>query len=386
MSASEGRSVKVALITPGFSARDDDDCIPALLTLVKKLVRRGCEVHVFALRYPPARGIYRVGGATVHPMGGGTDRGLRRPVLLARALAAVVREHRRRPFDGLHGIWADEPGFVAVAAGRALRSPSVVTLFGGELVALDDIEYGAQRSALSRLLVSIALRGASYVTAGCSPMLGAVETRIGGARLRSIAMGVDPEEFFPLAGAEPLQGRPSLLHVAGLVPIKDQRTLLDALALARARLPDIQLHLVGDGPLRAELTAQVEQLGIARNVTFHGAHPHRAMVDFYRRVDACVHSSRHEGHLMVLLEAAACGRITLGTRVGLIPDFAPREATAPPGDAAALAEAIAWACAERARLAELGERALKRFQSGYTIEQTVEALLALFRCPAELRG
>jgi glycosyltransferase involved in cell wall biosynthesis len=378
MSASEVRPVKIALITPGFSAADDDDCIPALLTLVRALVRCGCDVHVFALRYPPVREIYRVGGATVHPIGGGTDTGLRRPPLLARALAAIVREHRRQPFDGLHGIWADEPGFLAVTAGKILRRPSVVALSGGELVAFDDIAYGAQRSRLSRVLIAGALRHASYVTAGCSQMASAAAARIGRERLRLTAIGVDASEFFPLTGAVPLAGQPSLLHVAGLVPIKDQRTLLAAAARARDSLPDVHLHLVGDGPLRGQLAAQVESLGIARNVTFHGAHPHRAMAGFFRRADACVHSSRHEGQGLVVLEAAACARVTLGTRVGLIPDFAPRQATAPPGDAAALAEAMVWACAEPGRLAALGARALERFQSGYTIEHSVDALLALF--------
>ena len=89
--------MKIGLILPGFSAREDDWCIPALLHLVRQLATRA-EIHVFALRYPYRKGHYKVYGATVHALGGGPASGLWRPYLLTRGVAAVVGEHRRRPF------------------------------------------------------------------------------------------------------------------------------------------------------------------------------------------------------------------------------------------------------------------------------------------------
>ncbi|HET7034455.1 MAG TPA: hypothetical protein VFI42_02130, partial [Thermomicrobiaceae bacterium] len=62
--------MKLALILPGFSAAEDDWCIPALLDLARVLAPE-VELHVFPLRYPPRRGRYRIYGATVHPLGGG---------------------------------------------------------------------------------------------------------------------------------------------------------------------------------------------------------------------------------------------------------------------------------------------------------------------------
>src|SRR5689334_9944450 len=123
--------MKVGLIVPGFSADAADWCIPVLVDVVCELSRRA-EVHVFALRYPHQRGRYRLHGAQVHALGGGTVRGLGRPGLLAAAYASVMAEHRRSPFAVLHGLWADEPGFVAVTAARLLRIPAVVSVMGGE--------------------------------------------------------------------------------------------------------------------------------------------------------------------------------------------------------------------------------------------------------------
>jgi hypothetical protein len=100
--------MRIALITPGFSASASDWCIPVLLDHVRELAREH-EVHVFALRYPHRRERYEVYGATVHPCGGADARGLDRGPLLARAYRAIRAEARRRPFDLYHAFWADEP-------------------------------------------------------------------------------------------------------------------------------------------------------------------------------------------------------------------------------------------------------------------------------------
>ncbi|MEZ4768392.1 MAG: hypothetical protein R2844_08195 [Caldilineales bacterium] len=55
--------------------------------------------------------------------------------------------HGGQPFDLLHGLWADEPGFTAAAAaGRLLHRPAAVSILGGELVGFPDITYGGQLS------------------------------------------------------------------------------------------------------------------------------------------------------------------------------------------------------------------------------------------------
>src|SRR2546422_820628 len=67
-------SMRVALIVPGFSADEEDWCIPALLNFVRALAQR-VELEVFALRYPHRRGQYRIGNASVHSFGYATRRG-----------------------------------------------------------------------------------------------------------------------------------------------------------------------------------------------------------------------------------------------------------------------------------------------------------------------
>ena len=78
-------------------------------------------------------------------------------------------------------------------------------------------------------------------------------------------------------------------------------------------------------------------------VLFAGAMAHHALPDWYRAADITVMSSWSEGIPNVLLESLACGTPFVATGVGSIPDLAvdPAHDIVPPGDAAALARAIA---------------------------------------------
>src|SRR5690606_30167599 len=103
-------------------------------------------------------------GSAVHPLGAGSYvRGGRRLKLWWDALRLVERLHRQQPFDVLHAMWADETGLLAAWAGRLLGIPIIVSILGGELVGLRDIDYGLQRSRFSRWVVGQALHGANRV-------------------------------------------------------------------------------------------------------------------------------------------------------------------------------------------------------------------------------
>jgi hypothetical protein len=106
--------MKVGLIVPGYSAGEADWQIPILADVLGELGRR-VDLQVFALRYPYDPGAYRLDDVEVHALGSGNSHGRHRLKLLARAVAAIAAEHRKASFDVLHGLWIDEPGFVADA-------------------------------------------------------------------------------------------------------------------------------------------------------------------------------------------------------------------------------------------------------------------------------
>jgi glycosyltransferase involved in cell wall biosynthesis len=175
-----------------------------------------------------------------------------------------------------------------------------------------------------------------------------------------------------------LAGAPRLLHVASLVPVKDQETLLRAVAHVAARIPTAHLHMVGDGPLRRNLERLAAELGLAPHLTFHGAVAHDRLPAYYRACDLAVLSSRFESQSMVALEAAACGRATVGTVVGVLPELVGKPFTVRVGDDEGLAEAILALARDPARRTALGEASRAAVESRYTLTASVRELTRLY--------
>ena len=357
--------MKIALITPGFSASDDDWCIPVLLNLVRELAKQH-EVHVFTLRYPHEARRYTVASATVHALGGATVGGLRRIPLLNKALK-TIRE--AGPFDVVQGFWADEAGAVAAHYGRRTNTPAIVSLMGGELVDLPDIEYGGWRSFFGRNLTKYALKHATAVTVGSQFLGRMAQPYVDGAKIITLPLGVDETTFKPQP--RPQNERKRLLHVGSLIGVKDHKTLLQAFAQVRQTIPNCELLLVGDGVLRGELEGVSAELSLTEAVQFMGNVAHDQLSSLYGSADLLVMSSRHESQCLVLLEALACGCPAVGTDVGLFAELLPPQNVVPVRDPAALAQAIIQTLSQTLPHATP--------HNPYTISQTVKTLEPLYR-------
>ena len=232
-----------------------------------------------------------------------------------------------------------ESGFLSALAGRLLRVPTLVSLAGGELVALGDIGYGDQRLAVERLKVMTSVRLASAISAG-SRMLAALAEHRTHRPVRLAPLGIDTALFTPAhSDAEP--GARRVIHVGTLTPVKDHHTLIRAFAELRGGGVDASLELVGDGPLRPCLEQLTHDLGLDARVHFRGEIDHAELPRMYRAARACVLSSRHEAQGMVAIEAAACGLPLAGTCVGVLPELT--RSVAPVADERALATAMAEA-------------------------------------------
>lgn len=366
--------MNIGLVIPGFSSDENDAAIPVQLNLVREMTKRD-DVRVLALRYPHRRDRYAVFGAQVNTLGyGAWTRGARRLKLWADALHTLRRLHCEKPFDVLHAMWADETGLIAGWAGKLLNIPVVVSVLGGEFARLESVDYGLQRGVFSRWTVRQAITQADVVIVACDYVRGLI-TQTGHAiddeKIHQIILGVDTEHFKP--ATTPFKPR-HLVHAGSLIGVKDQATLLRAVA----QLPDVTLDIAGEGLERPNLERLATDLGIDKRVNFVGAVAHADMPALFGQAALHVLPSLHEGLGMVTLEAAACGVPTVGTRVGLLPDYPALGVAVPVGDAGALAAAIGDLLENTIRYMALRESAYQVVAERFTMQRTVADVRGLY--------
>jgi glycosyltransferase involved in cell wall biosynthesis len=146
-------------------------------------------------------------------------------------------------------------------------------------------------------------------------------------------------------------GRPfTMLAVGALIPRKGYPVLIDALEVLATQLDaapdDWHLTIVGatgHSPEEANLVRErILQSGLRRNITIAGEVSARELSRLYVHADLFVMPSLYEGYGMVLAEAMARGLPIVSTTGGAAAETVPDDAAlkVPPGDAAALADAI----------------------------------------------
>jgi GalNAc-alpha-(1->4)-GalNAc-alpha-(1->3)-diNAcBac-PP-undecaprenol alpha-1,4-N-acetyl-D-galactosaminyltransferase len=146
-----------------------------------------------------------------------------------------------------------------------------------------------------------------------------------------------------------------------LVPQKGYDTLLSAFAIVAARDREARLQIWGAGPEEQRLHEQIVRLGLADRVELAGQTDHPA--DALRSATVVVLTSRVEGFPNVLLEAMALGRPVVAVDCRYGPAEIVRDGIdgylVPPGDTAALADAIASVLASPTLQMSMSERALE---------------------------
>lgn len=156
-------------------------------------------------------------------------------------------------------------------------------------------------------------------------------------RIAIVHCGVNPDDY---GRRRPRSFGKHVVFVGRLDPVKGTPLLVEAFAAAHASHPDARLTVVGDGPARAGLEAQVRKLGLGDVVTFAGFRSQGEVTEILDDADMLVLPSFAEGVPVVLMEAMASRIPVIASRVAgvseLVEDGISGHLVAP-GDVAALA-------------------------------------------------
>ena len=171
--------------------------------------------------------------------------------------------------------------------------------------------------------------------------------------------------------------RPTVLSVARMYPRKRLPDLLRAASGLRARIPDVEVRIVGGGPEFARLRALAVELDLGTTVTFLGEVSASALAVEYVSADCFCLPSVQEGFGIVLVEAMAAGLPVVACRAAAIPEVVEHRRTGilvTPERPDELADAVERILEDRALREELGATGMKRVDA-FDAERVARAWL-----------
>ena len=206
-------------------------------------------------------------------------------------------------------------------------------------------------------------------------------------RVITVPYGLDPEQFAAGDGARAVARHeigippqaPVFASVSRLVEQKGIDDALRAFWQISHRLPDAHYAIIGDGPLRASLEAQVAAYQLSSRVHFLGWRPDaRSLMPAF---DTLLAPSRWEGFGLSVLEAMAARVPVIASIAGALPEIVVDGETGflvRVGDVYGLTQAMLQVCEYPAQTHEMGNAARQRVQQHFSAERMIERTLDVY--------
>ena len=354
--------------------------------VIRALSKQGAEVELFAMRVegdPPA-GLetVRLHQLTALPKG---DSAAREQAALAanREMAALLE--RQGPFDLVYerySLWS----FAGMEYSRGRGTPGLLEVNAPLIAEQAEHRTLVDRAAAER--VAERVFGAATALIAVSQEIAAYleQYPVRHGRVHVLANGVDPDRF-PADLQPSCPGPPGVFtvgFVGTLKPWHGLPTLVEAFALLHRRAPSTRLLIVGDGPERPRLESELCARGLREVTHFTGAVVPREVPGLLASMDVGVAPypmlARFYFSPLKVYEYMAAGLPIVASRVGQLIQILQDEVNGllcPPGDAAAVAEALARLHAEPELRRQLGQAARASVVRDHTWEQAARRIFDL---------
>jgi len=294
------------------------------------------------------------------------DRWARPP--LERALDRLDRSWR---IDVVHAHYALPAGAAARAWAAHNGRPLVVSVHGGDV-------YGPLLTPpAARARVAEVLRGADAILCNSADTVGRAAHIAGSAeRMRVVHLGARAPD-----GVPPRREQPTVAILGHVVARKRHEDVIRA--LADARLSEVGLVVIGEGPERPRLGRMAAELELRERVEWLGMRPHEEALRELARCHVMALPSVDEAFGVAYVEAMACGL----PAVGSAGEGGPQEIAAagdglrlvPPRDLHALADTLAELLSDPPGLERLGAAARRTAADHFSWEECGRATVAAYR-------
>lgn len=226
---------------------------------------------------------------------------------------------KRIRFDIIHAHFVYRPGYLAVILGKIFGKPTVITAHGSDIHQNLNTEKG-NRTLRERTLFS--LRSCwKIITVSNYLKTRMIEEGIDENKIFVIPCGFSEEIFYPKNKDEMRRklslpmGEDIIMYVGNLEKIKGIDILINAYALIKS-MNKVKLLIIGDGSQKEELINRIRKNKLEESVLLLGYKNRLEVSEYINASDIVVVSSRNEGRSLVAVEAIACGKPVVASRVG----------------------------------------------------------------------
>lgn len=373
--------------------------------LAKALVALGHEVSIISSRHPSGKEVDVDGGVTLYYLAQ-TEFGSQRGNWSAACARQFDVLQRQKPFDVLCAQQAVVPGQV-VRAAHAANLPLVMIMEGLEgLMLLSEIRQMMSHrkgyGQLGRRLLSFLyyyLRWELPLARTCDALIAVSDEvarsisrwcGVSAAKVCRVYNGVDVTAFAPDRKARAairtqygvMEDEQLIVFLSHVTRQKGLHLLLKCMPAVLAQQGLAKVLVVGTGDYLDEATGLVEVMGLQSQVLFAGHVPHERTADYLNAADLYVLPTlRQEGLPFSLVEAMACQKPVIASRIGGIPSVVTHGLNGllvTPGDSHELGQAIVRLLADTGLAERLSLKARERVVAGYSLESMVQGTLDVF--------
>lgn len=327
---------RILVLTSTFPRWKSDTEPGFVFELSKNLVRNGYSVDVIAPHAPGAKHFEELEGLRVYryqyfferfqglSYQGGISANLKSnklnylliPFFFIFQFFTIINRVKNDDYDLIHAHWLIPQAFMAVLASKYIpdfNTPILCTSHGADLYTLNSFFLKRVKKWVAKYCV--------HVCVVSNAMKNFIEkSGIKNKDVSVLSMGVDLKNIFiPSKEIKRIDNR--LIFVGRFVDKKGIPVLIKALSKVVLLNPDVELLLVGDGPLRQEISAMVMSYGLEKNISFYGSEIKEKLPKLYSSASIAVvpsiidKSGDTEGLGLVTIEAMGCECVVVASEL-----------------------------------------------------------------------